>query len=649
MNIERLTIKNFLTIEDAELELDNRGLLLIQGENKANPSATSNGAGKSSLVDALCWGLYGETARGETGDAVVNEVAKKNCSVATVVRDDDMEYRIVRYRKNAKLKNHLTVSQRDASGIGTDLTKGTDKETQEVVNRIMGCSLDVFVAAIYAGQEKMPDLPGMTDKQLKVLIEEAAGVEVLETAYRIARDRLTAAEKAAAITEARVVALNEKIKGDKITLLDIKSKAFDFDDGRKARASAELANLPRLTLAMHDLQDKAATVPVPALTKERAELEAKLSSFGEIQKKVEAVFEDRNAKSSAHARIKMRLENAVTLAKQAKQALDDVAKTVGTACGECGKTYCEHDLEAATVARQTKLTEALTALKTAKAEEEGAAKLLKEAAEAAVAARATLPDVSEIDKRKREVDAALSALTAINADIARHERAIEDAKTAARGKLAEANPYSGQLTLIQGQIDRAELELVTAQTDLDVQTKECAILADAAKVFSPAGVRAHILDTVTPYLNERTSEYLGVLTDGDTQAVWSTLQAGTKGALKEKFNIAVQSASGGGSFGLLSGGEKRKVRLACAMALQDMVASRATKPVNIFVADEIDHALDEAGLERLMAILNTKAKERGTVLVVSHQSLADWIDSVITVTKTAKGKSQVSGETRKVM
>ncbi|MCY1303060.1 hypothetical protein D9M70_527490 [compost metagenome] len=190
---------------------------------------------------------------------------------------------------------------------------------------------------------------------------------------------------------------------------------------------------------------------------------------------------------------------------------------------------------------------------------------------------------------------------------------------------------------------------MSKEAELGEIAAQCALLADAVKVFSPAGVRAHILDTVTPYLNERTSEYLGVLTDGDTQATWSTLQSGAKGALKEKFNIAVQSGTGGSSFGLLSGGEKRKVRLACAMALQDMVASRATKPINIFVADEIDHALDEAGLERLMGILNTKAKERGTVLVVSHNSLADWIDQAITVTKTAKGKSVVSGETRKVM
>lgn len=73
-----------------------------------------------------------------------------------------------------------------------------------------------------------------------------------------------------------------------------------------------------------------------------------------------------------------------------------------------------------------------------------------------------------------------------------------------------------------------------------------------------------------------------------------------------------------------------------------MVASRATKPINLFMADEIDDAIDPPGLERLMGVLDRKAKERGTVLVISHNSLSDWIDNVITVTKSG-GLSTVGG------
>jgi DNA repair exonuclease SbcCD ATPase subunit len=115
--------------------------------------------------------------------------------------------------------------------------------------------------------------------------------------------------------------------------------------------------------------------------------------------------------------------------------------------------------------------------------------------------------------------------------------------------------------------------------------------------------------------------------------VWSTIALTAKGELREKFSIDVVSATGGETFKSLSGGEKRKVRLATAMALQDLVASRASKPIRLFMADEIDQALDEAGLERLMFLLEEKSHDKGTVLVISHTDLRDWIRNSITITK----------------
>ena len=85
MDIKSLSIRNCLTIGHAELELDSRGLLLVQGENRDDTSAKSNGAGKSSILDALCWCLFGETARGVSGDDIVNTTAKKDCSVIVML------------------------------------------------------------------------------------------------------------------------------------------------------------------------------------------------------------------------------------------------------------------------------------------------------------------------------------------------------------------------------------------------------------------------------------------------------------------------------------------------------------------------------------------------------------------------------------
>jgi DNA repair exonuclease SbcCD ATPase subunit len=73
MKFPELIIENFLGITEAKINMADRGLVAIQGINHADTSATSNGASKSSLPDALCWCWFGTTARGESGDDVVSD------------------------------------------------------------------------------------------------------------------------------------------------------------------------------------------------------------------------------------------------------------------------------------------------------------------------------------------------------------------------------------------------------------------------------------------------------------------------------------------------------------------------------------------------------------------------------------------------
>lgn len=230
--------------------------------------------------------------------------------------------------------------------------------------------------------------------------------------------------------------------------------------------------------------------------------------------------------------------------------------------------------------------------------------------------------------------------------VAATESTIAKLKADAAAKLTEANPHIAHVETLQKRVTDIEAQIDAKKLGMQELEDKAAMLQDAVTVFGPAGVRAHILDLITPFLNDRTRDYLGALSDGNIHAVWSTLTKTAKGELKEKFNIEVSNDLGGDSFDALSGGEKRKVRLATAMALQEMVASRASKPIGLFIADEIDDALDPAGLERLMGILDKRAKETGSVLVISHNGLADWVDQVITVEKNGKS-STVSGATHK--
>lgn len=646
MDIKHLSIRNFLTIGQADLQLDNRGLLLIQGENDDDSSASSNGAGKSSIVDALCWCLYGETAREVTGDAVVNRHAKKDTSVMVTLSDGGVEYKIERYRKHAKFKNQLFAWQLAANPMdpSTDLSKGTDKETQQVVDKIMGCTLPVFVGAIYAGQEKMPDLPGMTDKHLKLLIEEAAGTEIMAEAYAEARRRsLTVdADYTAAATYAKSV--ESRLAAIKAELTDAETQHQLFEDGRKDRARTELARAKPLQDQLDGILASIAAIDETGLTAKQADLDKQLLARKAQDAELATLITADRAAATKVASLRATAEGHKRAHDSQVQALADIDSQVGKPCGECGKAYCEHDLETAKAARteaiakaKGALTDSVKALKAAMGEVEAAKKAVE-------TFQASMTDVSAATAELAGIRTQLGQLATLRAEQASRERALGQVKDTAKLRLTEPNPWTKAVEGKKADVARCEAEVTATLAKVAELEDKAALYADAVKVFGPAGVRAHMLDTVTPFLNEKTGDYLGALADGNIHAVWSTLAKTAKGDLKEKFNIEVTNDKGGDSFKALSGGEKRKVRIATNLALQDMVATRAAKPINLWVGDEIDHALDEPGLERLMTVLDRKAKERGTVLVVSHNSLRDWIDNVIHVKKTG-GVSTVSGAT----
>lgn len=643
MKFLELNIQNFLVLTEANISLSDRGLVLVQGINAADTSADSNGAGKSSIADALCWAIYGTTARGETGDAVVNNRANKDTRVEVKILDDMTTYRIVRHRKHKTGKNALHVFMDDGLTGEQDLTKGTDKLTQDVVDKIIGASLDVFTGSIYAGQEKMPDLPSMTDKILKMLIEEAAGINALEEAYKKARENMGAAK--ADLDQA----LTHRVNLDGMLVMR-QSQLVQFVDGEKTWDDNRQAQIKTLTERVRDqlipaakqLQTEAPQTEIDRLSTDIAAIDLKISSVGAEQAKLQQLSQAMiRAQSLSHSCAQTELNNR-TVVQTLTKRLADVDHRIGCACDECGRPLTANELASAKAAAQAALDKAKTAFTASTIAAEDAENAAQAAEKAHDAFKLSLTDVSkEVAQR--------AALEAQRAILIEKDRNRQDFITQARNDMAtierfkaETSPYVSQISNQQTLIDATRSEIANLSGLIAVKQQKFDLEQEVVRVFSPAGVRARVLDEVTPYLNAQTSKYLSILSDGNITAEWSTLTANKAGDLKERFAIDVSSAISSKSFKGMSGGEKRKVRVATALALQDLVSTRATKPIDLFIGDEIDHALDASGLERLMIILDEKAKERGTVMVISHNSLKDEIKQVMTVERTANGDTKIS-------
>ncbi|MGZ9825256.1 AAA family ATPase (plasmid) [Klebsiella pneumoniae] len=637
MKFLTLEVENFMALANAKVELDQRGLVLIQGVNAGDSSAASNGAGKSTLMNSLMWCIYGETSHGVKGDDILSTGHEKNCRVKVTIEDEGKRYAIIRHRKHKEFKNRLIVRGEDG-----DMTKGKDSLTQEFVERLIGASKEVFMASIYASQEAMPDLPGMSDKNLKTIVEEAAGVDRLTKAYAIARERANAAAARMETTKTKMDACLSLVESAQNELESAKTSSEAWERDRSERLDVARADLVGAEVTLTEVEMELRSLPEQirdtenAIVKEREKLASKEEHDAKLVRVRGAITDIR-----ASIRITENIQKeAMQRARAFKVKAEEVNTKVGEPCPTCGKAYCVEDLS---TVKESFVEQARSEISQAQASATSVAKYqehLEKALKIESSLVARTPDVSAIIFRIEQLTKELGTLRHREKEVVAVEALVARARSEVDRITKETNPFLAVIKRHEESLAANKSNYGVLKTELKNIQEQALLLDKARQVYSPAGVRSHILTSVTPFLNAQTAEYLNTLSDGNIVAEWSTMESTKKGEWRDKFNISVRKIGASKTFQTLSGGEKRKVRIACSLALQDLVASRASKNIELFIGDEIDDALDTAGLERLMGILEAKARERGTVMIISHKEMKSWFRETITV-EVKEGRSYV--------
>ena len=119
IHFDSIDLHNFMSFEDAHIQFDYSGYILVRGKNtNALDNASSNGSGKTAIFEALIWTLTGETLRG-TKD-VVNSINKSGAYVRVKFTYDNKTYEILRSKEDPTYKTNLKIwiNGIDVSGKG---------------------------------------------------------------------------------------------------------------------------------------------------------------------------------------------------------------------------------------------------------------------------------------------------------------------------------------------------------------------------------------------------------------------------------------------------------------------------------------------------------------------------------------------------
>lgn len=593
MKLRKLHIANFLSVKEASLKLADKGLVSIEGVNEDKAASDSNGAGKSSIINAILWCNYGSYGKDEGADDVVNSQAGKNCMVSCEWECyvDKCLYRIRRYRKDSKHKNNLYVEQTWGGGWN-DISKGTAAETQLLINQILGGDETIFRAQCFAQQENPLDIPAMKDRELKELLERCLPFEDLTDKYEEAKEKVNTQKALVNNLELKIITEGYKVEHAK----------------REGKAAVEEFKRYETQTSTY-VSD--CEIQIDGKRKALSVVQTLAATLSDIQAETKILLDE----STTLGDTDLALNNYKINTKC--DQIDKLRKRVikdGTKCHSCDQI----------------IMNAVESNKRIQAEIDSLSDDVHKLDDAAVAIKSNRAKKHQIDIKLNELRTKEDEAKSAEAMVERLEaeiKGLELSKDAVR-----VNPYQAAIDRQKTALEAANGAIKGLEADLAAAQERLTVLEAVQLTFSPKGVRYHILERLAPKLTEATNHYLKTLTDGAISAVWSTVSKTKAGEYREKFSIAAKY-DGRTKFGLLSGGEKRKVRLACFFALQDIIASQATKNIEIWCGDEIDHALDGTGLERLMVLLEEKARTKSTILVISHNEMREWIPNYATVTR----------------
>jgi len=202
MILDRLVLHNFKRFRDAEIHFRD-GITGILG---------NNGTGKSSLVQAIFFALYGVQATGIAPDYIVSSFAspKEKCEVRLDFRIGGDTYTVVRTFKKGKTVTHEATFHRDGKLMATGVS-----QVEEEMKRTLGMGPVDFRNTIYAAQKDLLTLLENTPGKRKEWFLRALGIDYLNTeSQKILKEQIDIKNDELQRREGELIALNGRQDAD---------------------------------------------------------------------------------------------------------------------------------------------------------------------------------------------------------------------------------------------------------------------------------------------------------------------------------------------------------------------------------------------------------------------------------------------------
>jgi DNA repair exonuclease SbcCD ATPase subunit len=211
--IKSLSVKNFMSVGNATqgIDFDRRDLTLVLGENLdlgGDDSGARNGTGKTTIINALSYALFGQALTNIKKDNLINKTNVKHMLVTIDFECDGRTYRIERGRKPNVLKFYIDEQELESKD---DNSQGDSRETQQEIERLLRMSHDMFRHIVALNTYTEPFLSLKANEQ-RTIIEQLLGITMLSEKADSLKEQNKATKDAIQQEEFRIKAVGDANK-----------------------------------------------------------------------------------------------------------------------------------------------------------------------------------------------------------------------------------------------------------------------------------------------------------------------------------------------------------------------------------------------------------------------------------------------------
>jgi DNA repair exonuclease SbcCD ATPase subunit len=569
---KNIKIKNFLSFGDTPVDVNFRsGVNAIVGSN-LDKEDSKNGCGKSTICDALYYTLYGTTLRELSKDFICNTLTNKLCEVSLTldIASSNVTDSYTITRKLNPTKCILTKN-------GENVTRSTLAKTNAYIQELIHTPATVFQNSVIMSVNSTIPFMALPKTDRRKFIESVLGLEVFTSMVLKARDDYSILKKDYEVEYTKFEGLDKELQFNV-------SQFENYETLKQERISRQTEKQHKIQKDIQVLQEKIIDLGKDNLT----DVEQKLVKI------TNAIQGHETTKQSLISKLHKVEAEINSETKQIKQL-----KNTKDLCPTCKRDYSEdhihHIQELITKHEDSICTyqQALEKLNNLVEIENNSINNLK-----------SEYIIVTADKNKIVKQVADNNNTILS--ISHLETNLQDIETEiASIRREQNNELKGKITTLTASVQETNEKVTKLNNELN-------ILETVKFVISEEGIKSFIVKKILKVLNSRLAYYL------------KKLEANCLCQFNEFFDEEIiDESSQPKSYFNFSGGERKRIDLACLFAFADIRRLQGDVNFNTVFYDELlDSSLDDKGVYLTLKTLRERFNEvNESCYIITHRGM----------------------------